>query len=100
MLTQKEYQDWIEYVREKYFPLPDALVKDINNWRHRSILARALVRTKKYKPAIELFKSVSDVDIRTDEKECFTLSEVEDKVWCLQSWQFAYGILREIEANP
>ncbi len=84
MLTQEEYQHWIEHVREKHFPLADVVVNDINNWRNRSVLARALVRAKKYEPAIELFKSVLDVNVSTEEKDCFTLSEVEDKVWCLQ----------------
>lgn len=84
MLTQKEYQEYIEQVRENHFPLPDVVVRDINNWRNRSILARALVRIGKYEPAMELFKSVVNIDINTEEKDCFTLSEVEDKVWCLQ----------------
>lgn len=84
MLTKKEYQGWIEYIRENHFPLPDVVVRDINNWRNRSVVARALVRAKKYAPAIELFKSVLNVDVIMEEMDCFTLSEVEDKVWCLQ----------------
>ena len=84
MLTQEEYQQWIKYVRENYFSLHDVIVKDISNWRHRSMLARALMRIGEYEPAIELFKSVVDIDVNTEEKDCFTLSEVEDKVWCLK----------------
>lgn len=84
MLTQKEYQEYIEYVRKNHFPLPDGVVKDINNWRNRSILARALVRAKKYKPAIELFNSVVEINISTEVTDSFTLSEVEDKTWCLK----------------
>lgn len=84
MLTQTEYAYWIEYVRKNHFPLPNVVVKDIDNWRHRSVVARALVRAKKYAPAIELFKSVIDTNVSTERKDCFTLSEVEDKVWCLQ----------------
>lgn len=84
MLTQEEYKQWIDHVRENSFPLPETTVNDMNNWRNRSILARALVRAKKYAPAIELFKSIIDININTEEKDCFTLSEVEDKVWCLQ----------------
>lgn len=84
MLTQKEYQEYIEHVRKNHFPLPDVVVKDINNWRHRSVVARALVRAKKYEPAIEMFKSVIGININMEEKDCFTLSEVEDKTWCLQ----------------
>lgn len=84
MLTQEEYQYWIEYVRENHFSLHDVIVKDITNWRHRSMLARALVRTGEYEPAIILFKSIVGIKISTEEKDCFTLSEVEDKVWCLQ----------------
>ncbi|MEN6411939.1 MAG: hypothetical protein ABFC84_04115 [Veillonellales bacterium] len=94
MLTQKEYQAWIEYVRENHFPLSDIVVDDINNWRNRSVLARALVRVKKYAPAIELFKSILDVEIHTEEKDCFRLSEVEDKVWCLQ--ELALSVWRTI----
>lgn len=84
LLTQKEYKDWIEYIRQNHFPLPAIVVEDINNWRNRAVLARALVRAKKYDLAIELFKSIIHVDIYIEEKDCFTLSEVEDKVWCLQ----------------
>jgi tetratricopeptide (TPR) repeat protein len=84
LLTQEEYQQWIEIVRENYFPLPDIIVENMSNWRNRSVLARALVRTKKYAPAIELFQSILEVDVNTEEKDCFSLSEVEDKVWCLQ----------------
>ena len=84
MLTQGEYQQWIKHIRENYFSLPDVVVKDMTNWRNRSVLARALVRAKEYAPAIELFKSIVDISINTEEKDCFTLSEVEDKVWCLQ----------------
>ena len=84
MLTQEEYQQWIEHVRENYFPLPDLTVNDMNDWRNRSVLARALVRAKKYAPAIELFKSIVDINVNTEEKDCFSLSEVEDKMWCLQ----------------
>lgn len=84
MLTQEEYKQWIDHIRENYFPLPEMTVNNMNNWRNRSILARALVRAKKYAPAIELFKSIIDININTEEKDCFTLSEVEDKVWCLQ----------------
>ncbi|SFM28569.1 hypothetical protein [Pelosinus propionicus] len=83
MLTQEEYQQWIADVRENHFPLSEIIVADMNNWRHRSILARALFRVRKYAPAIELFKSIIDVEVNTEEKDCFTLSEVEDKVWCL-----------------
>lgn len=84
MLTQEEYQYWIDDINKNHFPLPDVVVKDISNWRNRSILARALVRAKKYAPAIELFKSILDVDVDTEEKDCFSLSEIEDKFWCLQ----------------
>lgn len=84
MLTQEEYKQWIDHVRENSFPLPENTVNDMNNWRNRSILARALVRAKKYAPAIELFKSIIGININTEEEDCFTLSEVEDKVWCLQ----------------
>jgi tetratricopeptide (TPR) repeat protein len=83
LLTQEKYQQWIDDIRESHFPLPDVVIKDMNNWRHRSILARALFRVKKYQSAIELFKSILDVEINTEEPECFNLSEVEDRVWCL-----------------
>lgn len=84
LLTREEYQYWIDDINKKHFPLPDVVVKDVSNWRNRSILARTLVRTGEYAPAIELFKSIIDIDIHTEEKDCFSLSEVEDKVWCLQ----------------
>jgi tetratricopeptide (TPR) repeat protein len=84
LLTQEEYQQWIKHVRENYFSLPDVVVKEMSNWRNRSVLARALVRAKKYAPAIELFKSILEVDVNIEEKDCFSLSEVEDKVWCLK----------------
>ncbi len=88
MLTQQVYQDWIEYIRKNHFSLPDIVVKDINNWRNRAVLARGLVRAKKYDAAIELFKSIVDVNICMEEKDCFTLSEVEDKVWCLRERRY------------
>ncbi|MEG6585422.1 hypothetical protein [Dendrosporobacter sp. 1207_IL3150] len=83
-MTYKEYQEWIDYINRYHFPLADSVVQDMNNWRNISILARALVRAKKYAPAIELFKSIIEVNINHEEKDCFNLSEVEDKVWCLQ----------------
>jgi tetratricopeptide (TPR) repeat protein len=85
LLTQEEYQKWIKHIRENYFSLPDVVVKEMSNWRNRSVLARALVRAKKYAPAIKLFKSILEVEVNTTEgKDCFSLSEVEDKVWCLK----------------
>lgn len=83
LLTQEEYQYWIDEIKKTYTNLPDGLVNDMSNWRNRSTLARFLVITGKAVPAIELFKSVLDVEM-TEEKDCFSLSEVEDKVWCLQ----------------
>lgn len=47
-------------------------------------MARALVRAKKYEPAIELFKSVVEINVSTEATDRFTLSEVEDKTWCLK----------------
>jgi tetratricopeptide (TPR) repeat protein len=71
-------------VRENYFPLPDIIVENMSNWRKRSVLARALVRVGKYAPAIELFQSILEIDVNIEGKDCFSLSEVEDKVWCLK----------------
>lgn len=31
-----------------------------------------------------MFKSIVNINANTEEKDCFSLSEVEDKVWCLQ----------------
>jgi tetratricopeptide (TPR) repeat protein len=84
LLTQREYQQWIKHIRENYFSLPDVVVNDMTNWRNRSVLARALVRAKKYAPAIELFQSILEINVNIEEKDCFSLSEVEDKVWCLK----------------
>ena len=84
MLTQTEYQYWIEYLQATNFPVPKLVIQDMSNWRHCSILARALVRAGKCEPAIELFKSVLDIEVDAKEADCFTLTEMEDKVWCLK----------------
>lgn len=83
LLTQEEYQYWIYHINTNYFPLPDIIVKDMSDWRKRSTLARALVRIGEYTPAIVLFKSIIGIDVNK-EKDFSGLSEIEDKVWCLQ----------------
>lgn len=84
LLTQEEYQYWIEYVNKNYFPLPDITVKDMSNWRHRSVLARALARAREYGPAMELFQSIAAITVDSEEENWSGLSEVEDKAWCLK----------------
>ncbi len=84
MLTKEEYQYWIEHINKNHFPLPAVIVKNISNWRNRSVLARALVRSREYIPAIELFRSIIDITVHDEEENCFSFSEVEDKTWCLQ----------------
>lgn len=83
-MTPKEYQYWIEHVRKNYLSLPDITIKDMSNWRHRSVLAKALARTGEYKPAIELFQSILDITVNGNEDDDSSLSDVEDKVWCLK----------------
>jgi tetratricopeptide (TPR) repeat protein len=83
ILTQEEYQYWIDEVKKTYPNLPDGLINDMLNWRNRSTLARFLIILGKNVPAIELFKSVLDIEVH-EEEDCVSLSEVEDKVWCLK----------------
>lgn len=90
-MTQTEYQHWIEYVNENYLPFPANLLRDMSNWQHRSMLAKALVRAKQYAPAIELFQSIVDIKVNVEE-DGGSLSEVEDKVWCL--WELAISLWR------
>jgi len=87
-LTQDEYQYWIDEIKKTYTNLPDRLINDMSNWRNRSTMARFLVILEKNIPAIELFKSVLDIKVN-EEEDCFNLSEVEDKVWCLKDLAIA-----------
>lgn len=83
LLTPEQYNQWIEEIRVYHFPLPEILVGDMNNWRNRSIVARALVRTKKYEQAIVIFKTLLDVEVNLQIDELSFFTEVEDKTWCL-----------------
>lgn len=91
-MTQEDYQYWMEYVNQNYFPFPSILVRDMSNWRHRSMLARALVRANQYAPAIELFQSIIDITVNVEEEDCISLSEVEDRSGVCRNWRSSYGV--------
>ena len=78
-----EYQTLVQWVQEVHFDIPTALVQDYSNWRHRSRLARCLIRIGNVRPAIELLKSIINESITMNQNEEVEMSETEDKIWCL-----------------
>jgi tetratricopeptide (TPR) repeat protein len=78
-VDKEEFDQWVDYVTEKY-PIPRLLFKKgIDDWKSRVTLARALSRQKinRLEPAIELFNSIIDIDVEEPD-------DIENKAWALQ----------------
>ena len=93
-MTNDEYQQYVEYATENYIKIPRFLVCDCSNWRHRSTLARFLFREEQFIPAIDLFKSIVDIEIDNNDVES---GDLENKVWCLTElsismWQYQQNL--------
>lgn len=82
-MNNNEYQALVQWVQEIHFDIPKALVQDYSNWRHRSRLARCLLRVGNVQPAIALLKSIAKESISMERNEEVEMSETEDKIWCL-----------------
>jgi tetratricopeptide (TPR) repeat protein len=82
-MNNNEYQALVQWVQEFHFDIPKALVQDYSNWRHRSRLARCLLRVGNVRPAIVLLKSIAKESISMERNNGVEMSETEDKIWCL-----------------
>ena len=86
-MNDATFNYWVQYVRKKYIPIPDALIKNLSDVSSRSLIARALIRVGQCAPAIELLKTIADEPVNIKKPDEFALSNVEDQAWCL--WELA-----------
>ena len=84
-MKKEDYQHWVKYIQRQYMQIPDFLIADQENWRNRSILARALTRQQQYEPARELFQTIVPIRPQRTGENGTKLSEIEDKAICLIS---------------
>ncbi len=85
-MDKKEYAKWIDYISNNDSTPPTTIMDNYDDWKHRENAAKWLVKLKQFIPAIELFKTVIDIEPKN-------IEELEDKVWAL--WWLGISIWKE-----
>jgi tetratricopeptide (TPR) repeat protein len=92
-LKLDEYLYYVDYAAKNY--IPKNLMDNYFEWQHRSNLARFLFRDGQLAPAIELFKSIVDIEVDETNEDNNCPSDLEVKVWCLKELGIAVWLYME-----